>query len=142
MIEFILIFNSLGKCILNKSYGDISQDYNLNSMIFKAFKLISDSKEISIIYDFMENKRIYFRQYNGIYVSFICDDLENELATLDFINVFVDICTEVLKGFTEQFIVLNIEKVLLLIDEMIIGGIIVEINKIEVLNNYKEIMKD
>ena len=85
--------------------------------------------------DFMENKRIYFRQYNGIYVSFICDDLENELATLDFINVFVDICTEVLKGFTEQFIVLNIEKVLLLIDEMIIGGIIVEINKNEVFQN-------
>ncbi len=142
MIELILIYNSLGKCILNKPYGEFIDSNKLNMLIGKAFKLISESKELSIIYNFYENKRIYFRQYNGVYVVFICDELENELATLDFINVFVDICTEVLKGFTEQFIVLNIEKILILIDEMIIGGIIVEINRSEVLNNYKEIMKD
>ena len=61
---------------------------------------------------------------------------ENELAILDFINVIMKIFDEVFKNVCELHLIMNPDKLYLIIDEMISGGIVIETNKDEIISNY------
>ena len=62
--------------------------------------------------------------------------IENELAILDFINVIMKIFDEVFKNVCELHLIMNPDKLYLIIDEMISGGIVIETNKDEIISNY------
>ena len=83
-----------------------------------------------------EIRRIAFRPFGSIFIVTICDELENELAILDFINVIMKIFDEVFKNVCELHLIMNPDKLYLIIDEMISGGIVIETNKDEIISNY------
>lgn len=146
MIESIFFLSKSGTCLFRKIYISINLNES-NSIALEVFKLISSNKDSSIIYnysygsnDFSKNKRIYFRYYGSYYIAFVCDELENELATLDFINVMIALIKDILKGVNDELLLLNTEKVHLIVDEMISGGIVIETNSSIVLKNYNEMI--
>jgi AP-3 complex subunit sigma len=146
MIEAIFFLSKFGTCLFKKIYTGLNL-VDSNSISLEVFKLISSNKDSSIIYDYSyqnsdsnKNKRVYFRYYGSYYIAFICDELENELATLDFINVMIALIKEILKGVNDEILSLNTEKVHLIIDEMISGGIVIETNSSIVLKNYNEMI--
>lgn len=145
MIEGIFILNNKGKCRFSKIYSQDETSESIEDLIKRLFEIISNTKDSSIVYDFVywkskpeETRRLYFRVYGSIYILFICDELENELAILDFINVMMIVLDEVFKGVSESHIINNPEKIHYLVDEMITGGIVIETNKNEIITSYKE----
>lgn len=147
MIESIFILNNKGKCRFSKIYSHEEITEPIEDLIKRLFDVISLTKDSSIIYDFPyfksrpeDPRRIYFRTYGSIYIVFICDDLENELAILDFINVMMIVLDEVFKGISESHIINSPEKIHYLVDEMITGGIVIETNKNEIINSYRELL--
>lgn len=141
----MFILNKLGILRFIKIYSDDEHKLNKEDLIKRIFEYISSSKDTSVIFDFDylgEKKKLVYRTYGSIYIIMIIDDLENELGILDFINLIMKILDEVFKGVTEKHIIMNPEKVYLLIDELISGGIVIETDKNEIVSNYNEKMKD
>jgi hypothetical protein len=145
MIEAVLIISRLGLLRFLKIYTEDENKLNKEEMVKSVYQSIRDSKETGIVFDFEymgEKRKIIFRLYGTIYIVFIIDELENELAILDFINVYMTILDSVFKDVTELHIILNPDKMYLLIDEMISAGVVIETNKNEILANYTDKLKD
>ncbi len=70
----------------------------------------------------------------------LLNQLENELAMIDFINMYTTTIDEFLIGFEELTLLLNIEKINIITNEIITAGIVVDLNKTEVLKYCKEII--
>ena len=145
MIEAILLVNKNGLLRFLKLYTEDESKLDINDIARRAFELISKSKETSIIFDFEYNntkRKLLFRLYGSIYIIFISDESENELGILDFINLMMKIFDEIFKGVTEKDIIMNPDKLYLILDEMISGGMVIETDKNEIMNNYNDKIKD
>ena len=145
MIEAVLIFSKQGINRFIKIYSEDETNLDREVLIKKIYNEIIQATDSSIIFDFVYQnlkRKLVYRLYGSIYIVFIIDEAENELAMLDFISVMMGILDEVFKGISELHLILNPEKLYLLIDEMISGGIVIETSKSEIINNYIEKMKD
>ena len=154
MIEHILFLSKLGKCCFYKGYSDL-EILALDTFSNNILKLILNNIDSNIVYDIdinsiaeIENKdkknvkNIYNRYYNGVFVVLICDSLENELAIIDFINLLISIIDEALNKFDDKIILLNLEKVHAILDEIIVSGVVVDLDTSEILKNFKETMSN
>jgi len=145
MIEAILILNKLGLLRFIKIYSDKENQIEREELIKKVFNTLNQSKDTNIIYDFEylgENRKLVFRLFGTIYIAMILDDLENELAILDYLNVVMQVLDEIFKGVSELHLIVNPEKIYLLVDEMISAGTIIETNKLEIISNYNDKLRD
>jgi len=145
MIEAVLIITKQGTSRFIKIYSEDESQLDKEILTKNIFNEIVQAKDSSIIFDFeyMKLKRkLVYRLYGSIYIIFIIDEAENELAMLDFISVMMSILDEVFKGISELHLIMNPEKLYLIIDEMISGGIVIETSKTEIISNYMEKMKD
>jgi AP-3 complex subunit sigma len=145
MIEAVLIINKLGLLRFLKIYSEDENKIDKDELIKNIISNIQSSKDAQIIYDFEylnEKRKLVYRLFGSIYIIMITDDLENELAILDFINVMMQIFDDVFKGICELHIIMNPEKIYLLMDEMISGGMVIETNRTEIVSNFNDKMKD
>jgi hypothetical protein len=146
MIETVLIFSKQGTNRFIKIFSDDESQLDKDILIKNIYNEIMLAKDSSIIFDFEYinklKRKLVYRLYGSIFIVLIIDDAENELAMLDFISVMMGILDEVFKGISELHLIMNPEKLYLLIDEMISGGIVIETSKTEIINNYLEKMKD
>jgi AP-3 complex subunit sigma len=145
MIETILIINKQGVLRLIKVFTEDESKLDIEDLTKRVYESINTSKDTSIVYDFdyLESKRrLLFRAYGSIYIAYITDELENELGILDFINLMMKVLDDIFKGVTEKDIITNPEKIYLLLDEMVSGGIVIETDKTEILVNFNDKFKD
>ena len=77
--------------------------------------------------------RIIYRTYATLSFCFAIDSSESELGILDLIQVFVETLDRHFKNVCELDIIFNSPQVHWLIDEMIVGGLVVETNPSEIL---------
>ena len=85
-----------------------------------------------------------YRLYATLYFCMWIDGSESELGILDLIQVLVEALDQQFRNVCELDIIFNAEKVHWVIDEMIVGGLVVETNpaKInEVLDAQAKIMR-
>ena len=139
MIECLMIISKTGLLRFIKIFSENESSLNKETLLESTINYIRSSNDTQIIYDFPynnSNKKLVYRIFGGIYIVMIVDDLENELAILDFINVIMKALDEVFGGICELHIILNPEKIYLLIDEAICGGMVIETNKNEIIKNY------
>jgi AP-3 complex subunit sigma len=145
MIEAIFILNKLGLLRFIKIYSENENQVEQEELIKKVFNSMNQSKDTNIIYDFEylgEKRKLVFRLFGTIYIAMILDDLENELAILDFLNVMMQVLDEIFKGVSELHLIINPEKIYLLVDEMISAGTVIETNKLEIISNYNDKLRD
>ena len=86
------------------------------------------------------NKIIYL-QFATLYFIFIVDESESELGTLDLITLFVEILDASFENVCELDIIFRSDKVHYILDELIMGGLVLETNKEEILGDIRDLHK-
>jgi hypothetical protein len=145
MIETLLILNKLGLLRFIKVYSEEEHKLDKEALVITVFSHLQNSRDTSIIFDFNymgQKRKLIYRLFGSIYIVMILDDLENELAMLDFINVMMQVFDDVFKGVCELHLIMNPEKVYLVVDEMISGGSVIETSRLEISSNYMDKMRD
>ena len=145
MIECILFLSKTGILRILKIYTEDETKIDRKQLVENVMKSINNSSDTQIIYDFDyfgSKRRLVYRSFGSIYIAFVSDELENELALLDFINVMMKVLDEIFKGICELHIIMNPEKIYLAIDEMVSGGMVIEVDKTEIIKAYTDKIKE
>ncbi|KAI4381703.1 hypothetical protein MLD38_007755 [Melastoma candidum] len=115
-------------------------------LVRKVFSVLSCRAEN--VSNFMEADSIFgpdshlvYKHFATLYFVFVFDSSENELAMLDLIQVFVETLDKCFKNVCELDVVFNYEKMQTIIDEMIFGGQVLEVNSAEIMRAVEEISK-
>lgn len=78
------------------------------------------------------NHKIIYRRYAGLFFTLCVDQDDNELSMLEFIHLFVEVLDQYFGSVCELDLVFNFHKVYQILDEMVIGGEIMETSKVYV----------
>ncbi|TKY55818.1 AP-3 complex subunit sigma [Spatholobus suberectus] len=90
---------------------------------------------------FGPDSRLVYKHFATLYFVFIFDSSENELAMLDLIQVFVETLDKCFRNVCELDIVFNYSKMHTIVDEIILGGQVLETSSTEVMKAVEEISK-
>lgn len=84
---------------------------------------------------FVEYKdfKLVYRQYAALYIVVGITDSENELSIYELVHNFVEVLDKYFSRVSELDIMFNLDRVHIILDEMIQNGHIVETNKSRIL---------
>ncbi|VDO05527.1 unnamed protein product [Rodentolepis nana] len=144
MIRGVLIFNNSGKPRLLKFYENISEELQ-QKLLREVFSLVSKRDEN--VCNFLEGGntffseqgcRIIYRHYATLYFVFCVDATESELGILDLIQVFVESLDKSFESVCELDLIFHSDKVHFLLNELIIGGMVLETHISEIVRHNEE----
>lgn len=132
MIKFFLMVNKQGQTRLSKYYEhvEINKRTLLETEVIKS--CLSRSNEQCSFIEFKDFKLVY-RQYAALFIVVGVNDTENEMAIYEFIHNFVEVLDEYFSRVSELDIMFNLDKVHIILDEMVLNGCIVETNRARIL---------
>ncbi|KAF8245239.1 Adaptor protein complex sigma subunit [Wilcoxina mikolae CBS 423.85] len=147
MINAVLVFNNNGQPRLVKFYSQI--DISLQQRLLKQiFSLVSNRPASACNFlplppllagsnswntsDADEPITLLYRHYATLYFIVISDSLESPLGLLDLIQVFVQALDQLFENVCELDLIFNFETLHATLEEMVVGGCVVEtdLNKI------------
>ncbi|TNN87391.1 AP-4 complex subunit sigma-1 [Liparis tanakae] len=128
MIKFMLMLNRQGQTRLSRFYQpmELSRRTLLEADVVRC--CLSRKKDECSFVEYKDFKLVY-RQYAALYIVVGVTDNENELSVYELLHNFV----EVLDKYFSRVIMFNMDRVHVLLDEMIQNGLVVETNKSRVL---------
>ncbi|KAL0489466.1 AP-3 complex subunit sigma [Acrasis kona] len=142
MIRAVLVINNHGKARLVKFYEVIAFEKQQRA-IAECYSLIS--KRSDDVCNFLEGGSIWgketkliYRHYATLYFVFIVDESESELGILDLIQVFVESLDKCFENVCELDLIFHSDKVSYILDEIIMGGLVLETNKEEIMQAIEE----
>ncbi|KAH9548012.1 hypothetical protein CY35_11G066200 [Sphagnum magellanicum] len=145
MILAALVMNTQGKPRITKFYVPLGVEKQQEA-IRTIYSALSQRPEDSC--SFVETEDIFgpdtklvYKHFATLYFIFIIDSSESELGMLDLIQVFVETLDRCFKNVCELDIVYNFNKVHTILDEIVMGGQVVETNSAEVLKAVQDIWK-
>ncbi|KAM9070368.1 AP-4 complex subunit sigma-1 isoform 1-T2 [Sarcophilus harrisii] len=136
MIKFFLMVNKQGQTRLSRYYEhiEINKRTILEADVIKT--CLSRSKEQCSFIEYKDFKLIY-RQYAALFIVVGINETENEMAVYEFIHNFVEVLdmyfSRVVSLIVKEVIMFNLDKVHIILDEMVLNGCIVETNKARIL---------
>ncbi|KAM7533422.1 hypothetical protein Aperf_G00000125994 [Anoplocephala perfoliata] len=144
MIRAVLVFNNSGKPRLLKFYEGIPEDLQ-QKVLREVFSLVSKRDENVCNFleggdtIFSENDcRIIYRHYATLYFVFCVDATESELGILDLIQVFVEALDKSFESVCELDLIFHADKVHFLLNELVIGGMVLETHINEIVSRNEE----
>lgn len=143
MIKAILVFNNHGKPRLCKFYHYYTEDIQ-QQIIRETFQLVS--RRDDDVCNFLEggtliggeDYRIIYRHYATLYFVFCVDSSESELGILDLIQVFVETLDKSFENVCELDLIFNVDKVHHILNELVMGGMVLETNMNDILAHVEE----
>lgn len=137
MIQFVLMFNKMGKVRIAKWYSAIPQKEK-QAITREVTRLVlrRPNNHCQFV-EWRESKLVYTR-YASLYFLFAADANDNEIFVLDLIQFFVEALDEFFGNACEIDIIFSFYYVYMILDEMILGGEVFETsvkNTIESLVN-------
>ncbi|KFV04496.1 AP-4 complex subunit sigma-1 [Tauraco erythrolophus] len=128
MIKFFLMVNKQGQTRLSRYYEhvEINKRTMLEAEVIK--NCLSRSKDQCSFIEYKDFKLVY-RQYAALFVVVGINETENEMAVYELIHNFV----EVLDKYFSRVIMFNLDRVHIILDEMVLNGCIVETNRTRIL---------
>lgn len=137
--------NDQGKPRLVKFYGfqAIEKQHELVQSIYGVLcsRAADVSNFIKVDSLFGPDVRLVYKTFATLYFIFVFDSSENELAMLDLMQVFVETLDKSFRSVCELDIVFSFNKVHTILDEIILGGQVLETNSSEVVKAVEEISK-
>ncbi|KAM6968678.1 AP-4 complex subunit sigma-1 [Tautogolabrus adspersus] len=139
MIKFILMVNRQGQTRMSRYYTpvELSRRATLEADVVRC--CLSRKKDQCSFVEYKDFKLVY-RQYAALYIVVAVTDSENELSVYELVHNFVEVLD---KYFSRVFvcvslqseldIMFNLDRVHVILDEMIQNGHIVETNKSRIL---------
>jgi len=76
------------------------------------------------------NHKIVYRRYAGLFFTLCVDAEDSELSMLEFIHLFVEVLDQYFGSVCELDLVFNFYKVYQILDEMVVGGEVMETSKL------------
>ncbi|ORE07627.1 putative AP-4 complex subunit sigma-1 [Rhizopus microsporus var. microsporus] len=131
MIRFFFIVNRSCKTRYAKYYQTIQDTPAFELEI--ARKCITRKQNQTLFFQLDEYKIVY-RVYASLYFIIGCDLDDNEFSMLELIQLCVETMNQTFEKATELDLVFNLEKVHMIIDEVIAKGLILETNQQRLLN--------
>jgi len=143
MIRAILVFNHKGKPRLTKFYEHYAEDEQ-QLIIRETFQLVSSRDDricnflhAGILVGGSDFKLIY-RHYATLYFVICADTAESELGILDLIQIFVEALDKCFDTVCELDLIFNTDKVHSILNEIVMGGLVLETNLQEILHRIDE----
>ena len=139
MIHAVLVINNFGKPRLLKFYTRTpeQQQQQIVRELFATLTARSTAASSFVDaarwFDGVPSARVVYRQYATLYFCMVIDSAESELGILDLVQVLVETLDRHFKNVCELDLVFNYPKVHYVVDEMIVGGLVVETNPSEIL---------
>jgi len=143
MIKAILVFNNHGKPRLLKFYTSYPEEQQ-QQIIRETFQLVS--KRDDNVCNFLEggsliggsDYKLIYRHYATLYFVFCVDSSESELGILDLIQVFVETLDRCFENVCELDLIFHVEKVHFILNELVMGGMVLETHMNEILTRIQE----
>ncbi|KAK1439142.1 hypothetical protein QVD17_04957 [Tagetes erecta] len=145
MIRAVIVINNQGKPRLCKfyTYTPVEQQQQLIRSIYSVLCLQPEN-----VTNFIPggsilgpDLQLVYKLFATLYFVFVFDSSENELAMFDLIQVYVGTLEKCFSNVCEVDIVLNYSKMHTILDEMILGGQVVETNSETLMQAVEEISK-
>ncbi|XP_054469575.1 AP-4 complex subunit sigma-1 [Anoplopoma fimbria] len=132
MIKFMLMVNRQGQTRLSRYYHpvELSRRALLEADVVRC--CLSRKKDQCSFVEYKDFKLVY-RQYAALYIVVGVTDNENELSVYELVHNFVEVLDKYFSRVSELDIMFNLDRVHIILDEMIQNGHVVETNKSRVL---------
>ncbi|XP_044291627.1 AP-4 complex subunit sigma-1 [Varanus komodoensis] len=132
MIKFFLMVNKQGQTRLSRYYEylDLHKRTVLEAEVIQ--QCLSRSKEQC---SFLEYKdfRLVYRQYAALFIVVGINETENEMAVYELIHNFVEVLDKYFSRVSELDIMFKLDRVHIILDEMVLNGCIMETSKTRIL---------
>lgn len=87
------------------------------------------------------DEKIIYRHFASLYFVVIADSCESELGVLDLLQVFVHVLDSCFENICELDIVYHYDRVNYVLDEIVMGGMVLETNSEVILQTIQEVNK-
>ncbi|EPY39494.1 AP-3 complex subunit sigma [Angomonas deanei] len=154
MIKAVLIINTAGKVRFAHFYEkqiSLAQQILLCKIIFsKVNERIMINDNDYLLCNFLlsslaewptPDTKIIYRRFATLIFIFITDSSESQLAILDLIQVFVEVLDRIFESVCELDIIFHIDKVTYILTEMIMGGLVLEMSREEIIKHLNAMNK-
>jgi AP-3 complex subunit sigma len=144
MIKGVIIVNNHGKPRLAKFYQSVESEALQQSVIRRIFTQVCQRPDSfcnyleGIIPEWGEHIKLIYRHYATLYFVFAVDAQESDLGILDLIQVFVEALDKTFENVCELDLIFHSDRVHYLLDEIVMGGMVLETN----ISNILEASKD
>ncbi|GAW83869.1 AP-3 complex subunit sigma [Plasmodium gonderi] len=133
MIKGVLIINNSGKPRFRRFYDGTSHEKQqlITKRVHETIKKRMSSECCCFLEDeelLSSDVKIVYRHFATLYFIFIIDAMESELGILDLIQVFVQVLDAYFENVCELDLIYNYEQINYILDEIIMGGIVLETN--------------
>ena len=88
-----------------------------------------------------KDTRVIYRHFATLYFVFVVDNAESELGILDLIQVFVEVLDKCFENVCELDLIFNCDKVHYILDEIVMGGMVLETNISDIMESIVEMSK-
>ncbi|KAM9354343.1 AP-4 complex subunit sigma-1 [Pholidichthys leucotaenia] len=132
MIKFILMVNRQGQTRLSRYYHPVELSRRAALEADVVCCCLSRKKDQCSFLEYKDYKLVY-RQYAALYIVVGVTDNENELSIYELVHNFVEVLDKYFSRVSELDIMFNLDRVHIILDEMIQNGHIVETNKSHIL---------
>lgn len=82
--------------------------------------------------------KLIYRHYATLYFVFCVDSSESELGILDLIQVFVETLDRCFENVCELDLIFHVDKVHYILNELVMGGMVLETNMSEILARIED----
>jgi AP-3 complex subunit sigma len=144
MIKGIIIVNNHGKPRLVKFYHPVESEQLQQSVIRRVFTQVSSRPDSfcnyleGIVPEWGENIKLIYRHYATLYFVFAVDAQESDLGILDLIQVFVEALDKCFENVCELDLIFHSDRVHYVLDEIVMGGMVLETNISAILQSIKD----
>lgn len=132
MIRFVLMVNRQGQTRLSRYYQPVELSRRTKMEADVVHCCLSRKKDQCSFVEYKDFKLIY-RQYAALYIVVGVTDSENELSVYELVHNFVEVLDKYFSRVSELDIMFNLDRVHIILDEMIQNGHIVETNRSRIL---------
>jgi AP-3 complex subunit sigma len=144
MIKGIIIVNNHGKPRLTKFYQSVTSEEKQQSVIRRVFQQVAQRPDSFCNYlegsipEWGENIKLIYRHYATLFFVFAVDEQESDLGILDLIQVFVEALDKVFENVCELDLIFHSDRVHYILDEIVMGGMVLETNIMAILQAIKD----
>lgn len=130
---------SHGKPRLTKFYQDVIGEEAQQQVIRRVFQQVAQRPDAFCNYlegtvpEWGDGVKLVYRHYATLYFVFAVDDTESDLGILDLIQVFVEALDKCFENVCELDLIFHSDKVHYVLDEIIMAGMVLETNIINIL---------
>ena len=90
---------------------------------------------------FGADTKVVYRHFATLYFVVLCDRSESELGILDLIQVYVEALDRAFESVCELDVIFNSPKAHAILDEIVVGGEVLETSATEALRGFHELEK-